>query len=102
MWWFLALLVWFKRAMQSVVSAHRRLPRCISTSFKSCGGNFAASNAPRCCPHTRVLNIKSHMTGTLLETVPGQVVHSIPVVLEKSAEALCSGMDNGKRCQTLV
>ena len=42
------------------------------------------------------------MTVTLLTTVPGQVVHPIPVVLWKSAEPRRSGMDSGKRCQAVV
>ena len=42
-------------------------------------GKLAASRALRCCTHTRVLNIKPHMTSALLEIVPGQVVHAILV-----------------------
>ena len=42
------------------------------------------------------------MTVTLLTTLPGQVVHPIPVVLWKSAEPRRSGTDSVKRCQAVV
>ena len=57
--WFLALLAWFNWAVQSVASAHRRLTRWNSTSFKSPGGKFAASFATCCLSHSRVLNLKT-------------------------------------------
>ena len=96
-WCFLALLNEFRRVVQSVASAHRRLHEVIPTSFKSCGGDGAASFAPPFRTHTRVLNIKPLMIGTLLEIVPGQVVDAIPVLLRMSAEPRRSGMDSGNR-----
>ena len=72
------------------------------TSFCSLGEENAACHAPCCCPHTRVLNIKPHMTSTLLTIVPGQVVHPIPDVFWKSAEPRRSGMGSAKRCQAVV
>ena len=63
---------------------------------------MAASFAPRCRIHTRVLSIKPHMTSALLEIVPGQVVHPIPDVFWKSAEPRRSGMGSAKRCQAVV
>ena len=50
----------------------------------------------------RVLSMKSHMTGTLLEIVHGQVLQAIPVHFSKSAEPRCSSMDSGNRCQAVV
>ena len=85
--WFLGLQGWFKWAEQSVASAHRRLHEVNSTSFKVLGEKNASSFAIRCCAHTRVLNIESHMHAPILETVHGQVLHAIPVVLRKSADS---------------
>jgi hypothetical protein len=62
--WFLALLGWFKWAEQSVASAPTRLTRWNSAFFKVLGRWNAASFAPRCPSHTRVLSLKPHMIGT--------------------------------------
>ena len=93
--WFLALLGWFKWAEQSVASAPTRLTRWISTFFKSSGGNGDDSFATRCLSRSRVLNLKPQITAPLLEIVPGQVLQAFAVVLWKSAEPRCSGMDSG-------
>ena len=100
--WFQALLGWFTWAVQSVASAHRRLHEVNPTSFKLLGEANAASFAPRCPSHTRVLSLKPHMIGTLLEIVPGQVVQAILLVLRKSAELRLSSMGSGNRCQAVA
>ena len=101
-WCFQGLLAWFRRVLQSVASAHRRLNEVNSTSQRIEIWHGAASFPPRFRTHTRVLNLESHMTVALLEIMPGQVPDAIPVLLRKTAEPPCSGMDSGKRCQSLV
>ena len=96
-WCFLALLNEFRRVVQSVASAHRRLNEVNSTSQRIEIWHGAASFAPHFRTHTRVLNIKPHMTVALLEIVPGQVVDAIPMLLRKTAEPPRSGMDSGNR-----
>ena len=74
---FLPLLAWFNRAVQSVVSAHRRLHEVNSTSQRIEIWHGAASFAPPFRTHTRVLNIKPHLIATLLETVPAGHVNKL-------------------------